>query len=235
MCFNCLSASHSIWQYPSMPLCKTYQKKYLPVHHGNSSQPSPHLTETMDAPQINRTETFTVLPTENVKVQSQNSRVRLLGARWHLYSDKLHHAPVCIIVVNQKKATSTHGRMNLTILQNSGNNFNVVCMVLENITDYEHPNTQIAATFLRKVSNYNLATAFFDKPSKKDLLLGQSVYTHQMKSRNDKERNILLTETVLGWTFSRVADTDHTVTSRKHSARYGINFLDSQSTTFNRF
>ena len=36
-------------------------------------------------------------------------------------------------------------------------------------------------------------------------------------------------------TISGVADTDHTVTTRRHSPRYAINFLDSQSTTFDRF
>ena len=59
-------------------------------------------------------------------------------------------APDHIIGVNQKKTMSTHCRMDLNIIPKSGNNFKIFCMVLENITDYEHPNSQIAAPYLRK-------------------------------------------------------------------------------------
>ena len=70
-----------------------------------------------------------------------------------------------IIGVNQKNAMSTHGRMNLTILPKSGIIFKVSYVVLENITDHEHPNTLITAKELRKVSNYNLADPAFDSPT----------------------------------------------------------------------
>ena len=63
-----------------------------------------------------------------------------------------------------------------------------------------------------------------------DLLIKQSVYAHIAKSRNVQEGTLLLTETILGWTVSGAAETDHSVTIRKHSRRYGINFFDSQST-----
>ena len=39
----------------------------------------------------------------------------------------------------------------------------------------------------------------------------------------------MLTDTILSCTVSGVADTVHTLTKRKHSPRYGINFLDSQA------
>ena len=107
--------------------------------------------------------------------------------------------------------------MSLTILPKSGNNFKVSCAVLENITDHEHPNSQIAATDLRKVSNYNLADPAFDKTNTIDLLFRQAVQTQIVKSRNVKEGTILLTDTILGWTVSGVADTDHAVTTRRHS------------------
>ena len=127
---------------------------------------------------------------------------------------------------------STHGRLNLTILSKSGNNFKVSCVVLENIPDHEHPNTQIAATHLRKVSNYNLADPVFDKPKTIDFLLGHSVYTHIVKSRIIKEGTMLLADTILGWTVLGIAGTHHTITTRRHSPRYGFNFLDSPCTTF---
>ena len=79
-CFNCLSASHSIQQCPSTSLCKICQRKHHTTFQGSSSKLSPHLVATLDALQINRTGTITVLPTANVKVRSQNVQTRHLRA-----------------------------------------------------------------------------------------------------------------------------------------------------------
>ena len=141
-------------------------------------------------------------------------------------------APDRIIGMNEKNAMSTHARMNLTILSKSGNNFKISFVVLENIANHEHPNRQIAATDLRKVSNYNLADPAFDKTKTIDFLLGHSVYTHIAKSRIIKGGTIPLSDTILGWTVSGIDDTHHTVITQRHSPRYGINFLDSHCTTF---
>ena len=110
--------------------------------------------------------------------------------------------------------------------------FFVWCWKISRINSIQ---TQIAATGIRKISNYNLADRAFDKPNTIVLLFGQSDYTYTVKSRKVKGGTTLLTDTISNWTVSGFADTDHTVTTRRHSPRHGINLLDSQSTTFNRF
>ena len=105
-------------------------KKHHTNFHGSSSQPNSHLAATKDALQINRTGAFTVLPTANVEVRSQNGRVDHLRAlinncaqtnvitlqTIHRVGIKPTEAPNRKNGVNQKNNMSTHDRMNLTIL-----------------------------------------------------------------------------------------------------------------------
>ena len=127
----------------------------------------------------------------NVKVRSQNGPVHHLTVfvdscaqtnilnlqAMHQLFIKAIEAPDRIIVVKQKNAMPTHGWRTLTTLLKSGNNFKIR-LIKENNTDHEHPNTQIAATYLRKVSNYEKRDPAFDKQIAIDHLIGQSVYTH---------------------------------------------------------
>ena len=62
--------------------------------------------------------------------------------------------------------------------------------------------TQIAATGIRKISNYILADRAFDKPNTIDLLFGQSDYTYTKKSRKVKGGVTLLTDTIPNWTVA---------------------------------
>ena len=98
--------------------CKTCQKEHLTTLHGNSCQPGPHLAATIDALQINRTGTITVLAMANVKVRSQNGRIHHLRElvdkctqtnvitlqAMHRLDIKETEAPVCIVRVSQKNA-----------------------------------------------------------------------------------------------------------------------------------
>ena len=122
-----------------------------------------------------------------------------------------------------------------SFLTKSRKNFKVLSVVLEIIIVHQHPNRQLAPTNLRNFSNYNLADPAFDKPSTIDLLLRQSVYTHILNSRNVKKETILLTDTVLGSIVSDAADTDHRITTRRHSSQFRIKLLDSQSIIFDSF
>ena len=70
-------------RHPSMSFNINVQdlsKKSMIPLHGSSSQPNLHLAVTMNALQINRTGTITVLPTASVKIRSQNDPFHHLRA-----------------------------------------------------------------------------------------------------------------------------------------------------------
>ena len=117
-------------------LCKTCQKKHPTTLHDSPSQPNPHLTATIDALQINRTRSITVLPSKQFDLNGPVHHLRVFVdscARTNILNLQAMHrlcikateAPDRIIRVKQKNAISTHGRMNLTILLMSDNNFKI--------------------------------------------------------------------------------------------------------------